>query len=140
MKIMILRVLLASTLFVACSRVENVMTIEKALAAATKSSSQPVIVEGYYIHHPEGDGLYNNPGEQTGFEVVLRFDRMFRGQTGDELYRRRVELAKQYDQKYVLASGNLKRGPLQGAIGMVQDCIYLEVDSIRKADAKNGRK
>ena len=110
------------------------LTVEHAIAKARTDGQLKVKVVGYYIYHFEGDGLCSQPGEQTGFGISLRFDSGFVAQDRTNLEHPRRSIGPRYDQKFVMVSGTLKRGPLKGAIGMVADVIYLEVQDITEAN------
>jgi hypothetical protein len=110
------------------------LTVDQAIAKARIDRPLKVKVVGYFIHHHEGDGLYSQPGEQTGFEIALRFDSGFVAQGRTNLERPRRSIGPRYDQKFVMVSGTLKRGPFKGAIGMLADVIYLEVEDIKEAN------
>jgi hypothetical protein len=117
-------------IFWGCAQRAPTLDVNQARKIANADRPQTIHVVGYYIYHFEGDELNMRPGEQTGRGIFLRLGEKFpeKIQTGSE----REKFGKRFDQKRVRVTGSLKRGPFQGSMGIIDDCIYLEIAEIRE--------
>ena len=125
-------IVLFMALVVGCSPSGQVLTVRQACDAAGAKEKR-VTIAGYFIFHSEGDELDLQPGDPTGNGIALLFNPTFFGKKRGTSAVTRT-LRGHYDQKYVFVAGMLKRGPIFGAIGMVPDCIFMEVEEIKEAD------